>query len=47
MDKGRCGMMMEIYTFGDSRITSKLKERCTIWKRMALTHSTKPLFKAI
>ncbi len=39
MDKGRSGMM-EIYTLGDTRMTTNLKERCTSCNRMALTHST-------
>jgi hypothetical protein len=40
MDKGRSGMMMEVYTLGDSRIAKGLKERSISCNRMALTHSS-------
>ena len=40
MDKGRSGRMMELYTLGDGRMTSELKERNTSCNRMALTHSS-------
>jgi hypothetical protein len=39
MDKESYGIMMEIYTLGDRRMTIILKERCMSCKRMALTHS--------
>jgi hypothetical protein len=40
MDKGSIGMMMEIYTLGDGRMTSELKEGCTSCKMITLTHSS-------
>ncbi len=40
MDKGRSGIMREIYTLGDGRMATELKERYTNCSRMALTHST-------
>jgi hypothetical protein len=38
-DKGRSGMVMEVYTLGDTRITIGLKGSCISCNRMALTHS--------
>ena len=40
MDKESTGMIMEIYTLEDGRITTELKERSTSCNEMALTHST-------
>ncbi len=40
MDKGRYGMMMEVYSSGDSRITGGLKGRSMSCIQMALTHSS-------
>jgi hypothetical protein len=39
MDKESSGIFMEIYTLGDGRITTKLKERSASCKKMALTNS--------
>jgi hypothetical protein len=36
MDLESIGIMMEIYTLGDGRMTMRLKERCTSCNRMAL-----------
>jgi hypothetical protein len=36
MDWERCGMMMEIYTLGNGRMTKRLKESGTSCNRMAL-----------
>jgi hypothetical protein len=40
MDKGRSGREMEVYTMGDTRITTGLKGRSISCNRMALTHSS-------
>jgi hypothetical protein len=40
MDKGRSGMMMEVYTLGDTRITKGLKGRSMSCKEIAHTHSS-------
>jgi hypothetical protein len=41
MDKGRAGVMMEIYTSGDGRMTAGLKGRSMSCKRMAVTSYVK------
>jgi hypothetical protein len=40
MDKGRHGEMMEVYTLGDTRITTGLKGRSMSCKQITLTHSS-------
>ena len=40
MDKGRDGMMMEVYSSGDTSITGGLKGRSMSCNQMALTHSS-------
>jgi hypothetical protein len=40
MDKGRGGMMMEVYTLVDTRMVAGLKIRSISCNRMALTHSS-------
>ena len=40
MDKGSIGMIMEIYTLGDGRMTTELNERCTSCNMITLTHSS-------
>jgi hypothetical protein len=40
MDKGRCGIQMEVYTLGDTRMATRLKGRSISCNRMALTHSS-------
>ncbi len=40
MDKGRDGLIVEVYTSGDSRMTGGLKGRSMSCNQMALTHSS-------
>jgi hypothetical protein len=40
MDKGSIGQVMEVYTLGDTRMTTGLKGRSMSCNRMALTHSS-------
>jgi hypothetical protein len=40
MDKGSIGMMMEVYTLGDTRMATGLKGSSISCNRMALTHSS-------
>ena len=40
MDKESTGILMEVYTLGDTRMTTELRERSTSCKKMALTLST-------
>jgi hypothetical protein len=40
MDKGRSGIMMEVYSSGDTSITGGLKGRSMSCSQIALTHSS-------